>query len=128
MFRQKVQASLLALGIFAIMAPAALAADGTTATVTGGSLSITNPAAADFAGRNVTGLDQTTTAGLAAFSVSDLTGSGAGWHVTAQATQFEGTGHDLDVGSLSMSEPTVASPDTTSADPTVATGTSAPPR
>ena len=50
----------------------ALAADGTSATVTGGELTITNPAAADFADRSITGAAQTTTAALATFSVSDL--------------------------------------------------------
>ncbi|HEX8597623.1 MAG TPA: WxL domain-containing protein [Chloroflexia bacterium] len=122
MFLKKFPAVLLALGLMAIMAPAAFASDGTTATVTGGSLTITNPLAADFAGRNVTGADQTTTAALDAFSVSDLTGSGDGWHVTAQASTFTGVNHDLAAGSLSMSQPTVASPNTTSPDPTVAAG------
>jgi hypothetical protein len=122
MFVKKFQATLLALGLMAIMAPAAFASDGTTATVTGGSLTISNPLAADFAGRNVTGADQTTTAALDAFSVSDLTGTGDGWHVTAQATTFTGANHALAAGSLSMSQPTVASPNTASPDPTIAAG------
>lgn len=103
-------------------APAAFASDGTTATVTGGSLSITNPAAADFAARSITGASQTTTAALATFSTSDLRGSGAGWHVTAGASRFTGVSHNLAVGSLSMSEPTVAANGTTSADPSIAAG------
>ena len=122
MFKSRITASILALGVFAAMAPAAFAADGTTATVIGGDLTITNPLAADFAGRSITGVDQTTTAALATFSVSDLTGSGVGWNVTAQASTFTGISHELAVGSLSMSQPTVASPNTTSPDPTVATG------
>ncbi|MDQ5823111.1 MAG: WxL domain-containing protein [Chloroflexota bacterium] len=119
---KKFQATLLALGLMAIMAPAAFASDGTTATVTGGSLTISNPLAADFAGRSVTGAAQTTTAALDAFSVSDLTGTGDGWHVTAQATTFTGADHALAAGSLSMSQPTVASPNTASPDPIVAAG------
>ena len=103
-------------------APGAFAADGTTATVTGGSLTITNPLVADFAGRSITGVAQTTTAGLDAFSVSDLTGSGAGWHVVAQASQFTTGSETLAVGSLSTPALTVASAGTTSADPTMATG------
>lgn len=106
------------------MAAPAFAADDTTATVTGGSLSISEPLVADFAGRSVTGVAQTTTAALDAFSVSDLRGSGAGWHVTAQATEFDGAigTNVLAAGSLSMGQPSVASPDTTSADPTIAAG------
>lgn len=119
MFMKKFQASLLALGVFAVMAPAAFASDGTTAVVTGGSLSITNPLAANFAGRSITGANQTTTAALDAYSVSDLRGSGAGWHTTAQASQFTGASHNLAVGSLLMSAPTVAANGTTSPDPTV---------
>lgn len=122
MIRIKLQSALLTLCAFAAMAPAAFASDGTSATVTGGSLSISNPLAANFAGRNVTGADQTTTASLATFSVSDLTGTGDGWHVTAQASQFTGTNHNLATGSLEMSEPTVSANGTTSPDPTVATG------
>lgn len=122
MFKSRIAASLLALGVFAAMAPAAFAADGTTATVTGGSLSITNPLAADFAGRSITGVAQTTTAALDAFSVSDLRGSGAGWHTTAQASTFTGVSHNLAAGSLSMSQPTVAANGTTSPNPTIGTG------
>lgn len=104
-----------------VVAPA-LAADQATATVTGGSLSITNPLAADFDAKNITGVDQTTTAALDAFSVSDLTGTGAGWHVTAQAVTFTGVSHSLAPSSLTLTAPTVASPDTTSPDPTIAAG------
>lgn len=122
-FRNRIAvASIAGLAGLTGLAGPAFGADGTVAAVTGGSLSITNPLAADFAGRSVTGVAQTTTAALDAFSVSDLTGSGAGWHVTAQASTFTGVGHNLAVGSLSLSQPTVASPDTTSADPTVAAG------
>ena len=122
MFNKKFQATLLALGVFAIMAPSTFASDGTTATVSAGSLSISNPAAANFAGRSITGTDQTTTAALDAFSVSDLRGSGAGWHTTAQASTFTGVSHNLAAGSLSMSEPTVAANGTTSPDPEVTEG------
>lgn len=125
-FTRRLAISTVAAGTLLATAftPGALAADGTTATVAGGSLSITNPAAADFEGRSITGVAQTTTAALDAFSVSDFRGSGLGWHVTAQATQFTdaGTSRTLAVGSLSMSQPTVASPDTTSPDPTIAAG------
>ncbi len=120
--RKSLFAMVSAAALSLVLVGPALAADGTTATVTGGVLSITNPLAADFAGANITGVDQTTTAALATFSVSDLTGSGAGWHVTAEASIFDGATHDLAAGSLSLSQPTVESPDTESLDPTVAAG------
>ena len=103
-------------------APAAFAADGTTATVTGGALSITNPLVADFAARSITGVAQTTTAALDTFSVTDVRGTGAGWHVLAQASLFTSGTNILAAGSLSTPALTVASPDTTSADPTMAAG------
>ena len=105
-----------------LVGPAVAAGDTTSATVTGGELSITTPLADDFEGRSITGADQLTTASLAAFTVSDLRGSGAGWHVTVDATQFTGVSHNLATGSLTMSAPTVASPDTLSPDPTINTG------
>ena len=104
------------------LAGPAFGADGTTATVTGGALEITNPLAADFAGRSITGVAQTTTAALDTFSVSDLRGTGAGWHVIAEASQFTTGTKTLAAGSLSTPALTVASPDTTSADPTMAAG------
>lgn len=108
----------------AIASPA-FAQDATNVTVTGGELTITNPLAADFAGAAITGAAQTTTAALAAFSVSDLRGTGDGWHVTAQATQFSTGGVTpitLAANSLTMSEPTVAANGTTSPNPTVNAG------
>ncbi len=87
-----------------------------------GTVSITNPAASNFAPRAVTGLAQTTTASLASFSVNDLTGTGAGWHVTAEASTFTGAAHDLAPASLSMSQPSVAANGTASSLPTVVTG------
>lgn len=122
MFMKRFRASLLALCAFAVMAPAAFASDGTQVVVTGGALSITNPAAANFPGVTLNGAAQSPTAALATFSVTDATGSGDGWHVTAQADQFTGVSHNLAAGSLSMSQPTVAANGTSSPDPTVASG------
>jgi hypothetical protein len=124
MFKNLIKSSALAVAALALMTSAAFASDGTTAVVTGGSLSITNPLAANFVGRSITGADQETTAALDAFSVSDLTGSGAGWHVTAGASQFTRTpsGHNLAASSLLMSEPGVTPNGTTSPDPDVNAG------
>ena len=99
----------------------ALAASSTSVTVTGGTLSVTNPTAANFPGVTITGAAQSPTAALGAFTVSDLTGTGAGWHVTAQATQFANAAatRKLATGSLSLSKPTVTANGTTSAGPTV---------
>ena len=69
-----------------------------------GTLSITNPAAFDSP-RTVTGVAQTTTADLAPFSVRDETGTGAGWHVTAQATPSPVSPTTLVPSSLAMSSP-----------------------
>jgi hypothetical protein len=113
---------LVALSALAVAAQPTLASDGTQVVITGGSLTITNPSASDFNAVTLNGTDQTTTANLATFSVTDATGTGAGWHVTAQASQFTGSGHTLDEGSLLMSEPTVSANGTGSPAPSIAPG------
>lgn len=123
-FARRLAISTVAAGTLLATAftPGAFAADVTTATVTGGSLSITSPLAADFAARSITGVAQTTTAALDTFSVSDLRGSGAGWHVIAEASRFTSGANMLAVGSLTTPALTVLSPDTESADPTMLAG------
>lgn len=122
-FTKRLAISTIAAGtlLTTAFAPGAFA-DQTSATVTGGALSMTEPLASDFAGRSITGAAQTTTAALDAFSVSDFRGTGAGWSVTAQATQFDGGTNDLAAGSLSLSQPTVAANGTTSTAPGVTAG------
>src|SRR5688572_7943437 len=123
MFNKKFRATLLALGVFAIMAPSTFASDGTSVLISAGSLSITNPAASDFTAVTLNGALQTTTASLDVFTATDARGTGAGWHVTAQATQFAGGGFTLGLGSLQMSTHTVAaSSGTTSLLPTIVAG------
>ena len=127
MLSEFVKPLVVAVASFALLVTGAGAADGTQVVVTAGTLSITNPAAADFASRTIDGTAQTTTASLDAFTVTDATGSGAGWRVTAQASQFTyvpavGTTRTLAAGSLSVSTPTVAANGTTSPDPTVSAG------
>lgn len=87
-----------------------------------GTLGITSPLVADFGARGIAGAAQTASAALDAFSVSDARTSGAGWHVTAQASTFTGATHVLAAGSLSMSAPVVTASGTTSAPPIVTVG------
>jgi WxL domain surface cell wall-binding len=111
--------------------PAAFAVDDTNVVVTGGSLSISAPAVGNLTGVTLDGTAKTTTATFAAFSATDARGSGAGWNVTVQATQFaehNGTiyvasGATLPTSSLSMLAPTVAKSDgTSSAVPSITAG------
>jgi hypothetical protein len=112
-------------------APAALAADDTSVTVSSGTLAITaDPTAPDFSGVTLDGTAKQTTTTLSTFEVNDSRGTGAGWNVTVSATQFkehDGTayvtgGKTLPTGSLSMAAPTVAADGTTSPVPTLTAG------
>jgi hypothetical protein len=116
--------TITAAALIAGASAPAFASDGTTATVTGGGLAITNAIADDFTPVQKNGAAQTTTAGLGTFSVSDATGTGAGWHVTAQASKFTVAGIDgrsLALGSLQMSQPTVTANGTSSTNPGITT-------
>lgn len=108
--------------------PAAMASDPTDVNVSGGSLSITNPAAGDFANVTLDGSAKTTYASFADFDVTDARGTGAGWNVTVQATQFQewdssanggaggyvGGGRTLPQNSLQMAALTASKNDATS--------------
>jgi len=122
------------LAAASVAAPAALAADPTDLVVTGGSVSVPSVTVGDLSGITLSGTTQNTNATVSAFSVTDSRGSGAGWHVTAEATQFaewDGTayvasGKTLPASSLSMTAPTVAANGTTSPDPSITSGPYAP--
>lgn len=133
----RLAATLLMMGLFsALVAPAAFAqqteSDDTNVTVLGGSLSQTALTVGDFPDVTLDGTAKTVTATMSDFSVTDSRGSGDGWNVTAQATQFlewdAGTGDyvtggkTLPTSSLSMPEPTVAADGTTSPPPAITTG------
>lgn len=101
----------------------AMAQDGTTVTVSGTPLDITVPEIADFAAMEITGQIQSPTAALDEYTVTDFSGTGDGWAVTADATQFTGTGGTLDAGSLSLSAASVTpAAGTTSANPSIPVG------
>lgn len=112
-----------------IVAGPASAADDTNVTVTGGTLSMTAFTAGDFAGVTLDGTTKATTATVDAFSVTDATGTGAGWKLTAQATQFAEwdstsgayvvSGKTLPVNSLDLSALTATANGTTSSAPTM---------
>jgi hypothetical protein len=116
--------------LFAATQTTAFAADDSNVTVTGGSLSITNPLVGDFAGITLNGAAQTTTATFDTFSATDARGSGAGWNVTVQGTQFREfaagayvtDGKALAANSLSMPAPTVAANGTSSTAPSIQAG------
>ena len=117
--RKTLYGMVTAVALSAMLVVPAMAQDTTTAVVTAGTLSITAAVPVDnFVGRNITGAAQTTTATMDPYTVSDLRGSGAGWHVTGVASTFTATGATLAPGSLKTAAFTVESNDTTSPDPT----------
>ncbi len=130
MIRNLVKPFALAAVALALLAPAASAQDTTNVTVTGGSLAITAaPLVSDFTAVTLNGTAKTTSAALDDFEVNDARGTGAGWNVTVQATQFAdpapaaGTvAKSLPAGSLTMAAPAVAQDGTTSANPTISAG------
>lgn len=101
-----------AVALTALAVPAgALAAGGTTSvTLTGGALSFsTTPSASDFASTALTGAQQTIHTNFANWGVNDPRGTGAGWHVTFQASQFTGPGPiTLPTSSLVLTAPVVS--------------------
>ena len=120
-----IAATMAATAVLGIAATPAHAADAADVTVTGGSLSITSVTIGNFAGVTLDGSAKTTTATVDPLSVTDARGTGAGWNVTMQGTQFtehDGTayvtgGKTLPLNSLSLSALTVAANGTTSPAP-----------
>ena len=81
-----------------IVAGPASAADDTNILVTGGSQAMTTFTAGDFAGVTLDGTTKTTAATVDTFSVTDATGAGAGWKLSAQGTQFAEWDSTLNAG------------------------------
>jgi hypothetical protein len=106
----KTRLALATMAAFAALAmPAQAATDTTSIQLTGGTLSFTQqPLADDFAATALTGAPQLVTTNLNDWKVNDARGTGAGWNVTFQASQFsDGSGHTLPAGSLKMLAPVV---------------------
>lgn len=118
-FARGLAALALALVVLALASPA-------VAQV----LSMTVVTVSDFAPVTLDATTKTTTATMDNFSVTDDRGTGEGWSVTVQATQFrqwDGTayvagGKTLPTGSLSLPAPTVTAVGTESAPPAVTPG------
>ena len=95
----------------ALALPAAALGAGATTSVTlsGGSLAFSpSPSASDFAATLLTGAQQTIHTAFASWGVTDARGSGAGWHVTIQASRFTGSGSNtLPASSLVLTAPVV---------------------
>lgn len=128
----------LAAGLAVIVTAPAFAADPTDLILNGGSFAITPPTGhtevwtADFGTATLDGTQKTLTAALDSFKVTDARGTGIGWNVTVQATQFKQydpnllgpglggyvtSGRSLAFSSLTMAAPTIAKADATSSGP-----------
>lgn len=118
----------VAPGVFAAIAPASDPAD---LIVTGGEVSVPSVAISDVTAVTLDGTAQEGTATMSNFSVTDSRGTGAGWRVTVQATQFlewngiaayVAGGKSIPANSLLMTAPSVAANGTSSVVPSIGTG------
>lgn len=96
----------LAIGLIAPIAAARAAR--VTVGIRGGplGLSISGPTA--LPGVDITGVDQQTGGTLGVIDIRDARGTGAGWHVIAQATDFisrENAGHTIGAAGLYLGGP-----------------------
>jgi putative surface cell wall-binding protein len=106
--------ALVTLVVAAAPPTLALAAtDTTSVTLTGGTLSFTTaPTAANFPATTLTGATQTIATDFDDWRVNDARGTGAGWNVSFQATQFsDGGSNTLPAGSLKVKVPAVTAVD-----------------
>ena len=94
-WRRTLTASAVALCGALALAQSASATTSATATLTAGTLGFINstPANVTFSG-TLNGANQTLTT-TQPFDVSDASGSGAGWNITATSTTFTSGGHTL---------------------------------
>lgn len=97
--------ALAAVSVLAVPMSATAATNG-TATITGGTLTMTSPATLAFGTQVLDGSPHTLSA-TQALDVVDLTGSGAGWNITLTSTTFAAGGNSLAVGAATdFSAPT----------------------
>ncbi|MGI8862974.1 MAG: WxL domain-containing protein [Solirubrobacteraceae bacterium] len=105
-------AAMVAIAVLAAPAGALGSTATTSATLTAGALAFsTGPSAGNFPSTALTGAAQTIHASFPTWGVNDATGSGAGWHVTFQASQFSTGGATpvtLPASSLVLTAPAVA--------------------
>jgi hypothetical protein len=73
-----------------------------SSTINPGALSFILPSSITFSSSGVGTIPQTTLGNL---TISDLTGSGNGWHVSVSASQFASGSHKLPLGSLTLYAP-----------------------
>lgn len=124
-----VLALILTLSLFLLFGGVSHAATSTATAasvqVGGGNLSIAavNPTV-DFGTVTLSGSAQTVNKTVGDVNETDLTGTGAGWHVTVKASQFASGSYSLPVGSLQLAAPTAITKTggTTSAAPVTQTG------
>ncbi|HZG84791.1 WxL domain-containing protein [Paenibacillus sp.] len=77
--------------------------------ISAGPLGVQDITVGNFTAVVLNGRTQNTFSTVSNFNVTDATGAGAGWKVYLTATQFKSAeGNTLPLGSLSVSEPTVA--------------------
>ncbi len=77
----------LVTALLLVLSVTVVYAESGSAPVTGGALSVT-PANITFAGTTLTGADLTTASTSNAWAAKDPTGTGAGWHLTINSTNF----------------------------------------
>jgi X-Pro dipeptidyl-peptidase len=99
-----------AAALAALAVPAQAATDTTSIQLNGGTLSFTQqPLADNFPATSLTGAPQLVSTNMNDWKVNDARGTGAGWNVSFQASQFDdGAGHTLPTGSLLMTAPVVS--------------------
>jgi hypothetical protein len=118
MVKMKLLACIAGLALSGLTAGGVALASGSTLVAIGsGGLRLDGPAARNLAVVTGDGAAKDIQITVDDFTVIDARGTGGGWHVTIQASQFTTGGelpHILPPGSLSMTQPSVAKVDESS--------------